>query len=168
VIVPGLAVQVTEGLKLPVPDTVEAHWLVWPVCRLAGLQVVVTPVIVGAGGFTVIVADPDFVESCTDVAVIVACVAVITVGAVKTPEAVIVPALADQVTVELKLPVPCIVGVHWLVCPDWMVEGRQESITEVMLGIGFTMMVVDPDFVGSAVDVAVIVACVAAVTAGAV
>jgi hypothetical protein len=30
------------------------------------------------------------------------------------------------------------------------------------------MIVVDPDFVGSAVDVAVIVACVAAVTAGAV
>jgi hypothetical protein len=36
----------------------------------------------GAGGFTVIVVDPDFVESCTEVAVIVACVAVVTVGAV--------------------------------------------------------------------------------------
>jgi hypothetical protein len=82
VIVPGLAVQVTEELKLPVPETTEEHWLVWPGWRLAGLHVAVTPVMVGAGGVTVTVVDPDFVESAVDVAVIVACVAAVTAGAV--------------------------------------------------------------------------------------
>jgi hypothetical protein len=45
VIVPGLAVHVTEELKLPVPDTTGEHWLVWPGCRLVGLHDAVTPVI---------------------------------------------------------------------------------------------------------------------------
>jgi hypothetical protein len=37
---------------------------------------------VGAGGVTVTVVDPDFVESAVDVAEIVACVAAVTAGAV--------------------------------------------------------------------------------------
>jgi hypothetical protein len=49
-----------------------------------------------------------------------------------------VPAPADQVTEELKLPAPCTDGVHWLVWPGWIVAGRQESVTEVMDGTGFT------------------------------
>ena len=53
------------------------------------------------GGFTVTVADPDLVESSTEVAVIVAVPAVV---GVKTPELLTVPILAeltDQVTAEL-------------------------------------------------------------------
>ena len=66
---------------------------------------------------TVMVVEPDFEVSWVEVAVIVTCVVKGTVAAVKTPPAgVIVPLpLAVQVTVELKLPVPETVAVHWLV-----------------------------------------------------
>jgi hypothetical protein len=58
--------------------------------------------------------------------------------------------------------------VHWLVWPGWIVAGRQESVTEVMDGTGFTVMVVEPDLVVSCTEVAVMVTCVAMVTVGAV
>lgn len=38
-----------------------------------------------------------------------------TTGAVNKPEDEIVPALAVQVTAELKFPVPATVAEHWLV-----------------------------------------------------
>jgi hypothetical protein len=47
---------------------------------------------------------PDTAEFCVLVAVIVAVAA--EVGAVKSPVGLIVPIFADQVTDELKLPVP--------------------------------------------------------------
>lgn len=46
-IVPETADQDTLELKLPVPETAAEHWLVWPVCMLAGAQDVLTEVIVG-------------------------------------------------------------------------------------------------------------------------
>ena len=71
-----------------------------------GVAVIVTEVTVtrGAIGFTVTVAVPDFVGSCTEVAVTVTVVDALTVAEVKTPEDAIVPAaegLALQVTAEL-------------------------------------------------------------------
>ena len=58
---------------------------------------------------TVIDALPDFVLSCVDVAVIVA--VPVAVG-VNTPEDVIVPSVALQVTAELYDPVPCTLAVQ--------------------------------------------------------
>ena len=79
------------------------------------------------------------------------------------------PKLAVQPTDVLKFPVPCTVALHWLVCPDWIVDGEQVSLTEVMVvDTGFTVMVVEADFVGSCTDVAVMVTGVVTVTVGAV
>jgi hypothetical protein len=61
---------------------------------------------------TVTVVEPDLVESCVEVAVIVAVPA--DVG-VKTPEMLTLPMLVGliyHVTEELKLPVPVTVGVQ--------------------------------------------------------
>jgi len=61
---------------------------------------------------TVTVELPDFVESCVDVAVTVAVPAPVGVN---TPTPLTVPmlvGLTDQVTEELKLPVPSTVGVQ--------------------------------------------------------
>ena len=69
----------------------------------------------------------------------------------------IVPELAVQETDVLKLPVPCTVDTHWLVCPDWIVEGEQLSVTDVIVEGGFTVIVVEPDFVESCTDAPVIV-----------
>ena len=84
-------------------------------------------------GFTVTVAVPDLLGSCTEVAVIVAnSVTTPPEGAVNRPELEMVPALAAQVTAELKFPVPITVAEHWLVCPYMMVEGEQVTLTEVI------------------------------------
>jgi hypothetical protein len=82
--------------------------LVWIV---AGLHETDTDVMVTAA-VTVNVESPDLVESCVDVAVIVAVPA--PVG-VKTPELLTVPilvGLTDHVTAGLKLPVPLTVDVQ--------------------------------------------------------
>ena len=52
---------------------------------------------------------PDFVESCDEVAVITA---VPKFAGVNTPEEVMVPSVAPQVTAELYDPVPCTVAVQ--------------------------------------------------------
>jgi hypothetical protein len=62
--------QLTDGLKVPVPETVAEHWLVCPIGTDTVLHETVTEVIVGAG-VMVTVAVPDFVESSVDVALIV-------------------------------------------------------------------------------------------------
>jgi hypothetical protein len=96
-IVPPVAVQVTAWLKAPVPRTV-AEQVDVPVVRIeAGLQITVTDVMV-TGTVTVTVAELDLVESCVDVAVIVA---VPAAEGVKRPAGVIVPSVADQLTAEL-------------------------------------------------------------------
>jgi hypothetical protein len=81
---------------------VAEHWLVWPVGTVTALQETVTEVIVGASVIAM-VAVPVFVESCVEVAVIVA---VPEAAGVNTPPEVIVPSVAAQVTVELYVPVP--------------------------------------------------------------
>jgi hypothetical protein len=63
-------------------------------------------------GETVTTSAPDFVGSCVEVAVTVAEPAV---AGIKTPPVLTVPTpvgLTDQVTEELKLPVPLTVGVQ--------------------------------------------------------
>jgi hypothetical protein len=43
-----------------------------------------------------------------------------------------VPETADQVTAELKLPLPVTVTEHWLVFPGCTLAGTQETLTEVI------------------------------------
>jgi hypothetical protein len=64
-----------------------------------GLHAALTEVMVEDGAFTVTDTVPDLAESCVLVAVTVAVAAV--AGAVKSPLELMVPALADHVTVEL-------------------------------------------------------------------
>jgi hypothetical protein len=91
--------------------------------------------VMAGGGFTVTVAAPDLVESCVLVAVIVALPeAGIDEGAVYKPELVIVPESADQVTAELKFPVPVTATEHWLVCPVCMFPGLHVTVTELIVG----------------------------------
>jgi|ERR1019366_899119 hypothetical protein len=83
------------------------------------------------GVATAIEVLPDFVTSCVDVAVIVAGP---EAAGVNTPEEVIVPSVAVQVTPELYALVPCTVAEHWLVWPVFMLAGVQETLTDVMVG----------------------------------
>jgi hypothetical protein len=76
----------------------------------------------------------DFVGSCVLVAVSVAVPA--EAGAVKTPLAFTVPLLADQVTAELKLPVPFTVALHCELALTAMVGGVQAGETEEMVEDG--------------------------------
>ena len=113
VIVPSVAVQVTAGLYDPVPCTVAAQEDVCVVSTEAGEQITETEVIADCVvTVTVTVALPDFVESCVEVAEIVA---VPAPTGVKTPALLIVPmlvGLTDHVTEELKLPVPLTVAMQ--------------------------------------------------------
>jgi len=68
----------------------------------------------------------------------------------------------DQVTNELKLPVPETVAEHWLDCPIGTLTILQETATEVIAGGSAAVTVAEPNLVGSFVDVAVIVATPAA------
>jgi hypothetical protein len=119
---------------------------------------------------TTIDAVPDFVASSVDVAVIVA--VPVAVG-VNTPEEVIVPSDAAQVTAELYDPVPCTVAVQVDVCVVRMDAGEQTTVTDVIVGVAgvvqptetevmvdgaATVTVALPDLVESCVDVAVMVA----------
>jgi hypothetical protein len=106
--VEGLTDQLTELLKLPDPETFGVQADVWLVWMDVGKHTAVTEVIV-EGAVTVTVAEPDLVKSSVDVAVIAT---VPVAEGVNTPADVIVPYVADQVTPELKLPVPLSVGVQ--------------------------------------------------------
>lgn len=114
VIVPLVADQVTALLKFPVPETVAVHAVVWFGRIELGLQDALTDVIVEEV-FTATLVEPDALVSCIDVAVIVA---VPEPEGVNTPDAVIVPLVAVQVTAALNPPVPKTVEEHWL---DWPV-----------------------------------------------
>ena len=99
---------------------------------------------------------PDLLGSCTLVATTATEDAL--AGAVKAPLELIVPLLADQVTTELKLPVPETTAWH---CEDPLVlilDGSHVTFTAVMLeGEGCTMMDVLLDLLASCVLVAVTV-----------
>ena len=79
-----------------------------------GLQTSDTPVIVGAAAVVIVTAAvPDFAGSALEVALIVSVPeAGAFAGAAYNPALVIVPDTADQVTSELKLPVPNTVAEH--------------------------------------------------------
>lgn len=125
--------HVTEELKLPVPWTLAEHLLAWLTNITFGAHETSTEVIVEADEFTATVAVPDFAGSCVDVAVMTALPA--TAGAVNDPDALIVPLVADQVTAELKLPVPWTVAEYWLVWPVSMAVGVQDTPTEVIVEV---------------------------------
>jgi hypothetical protein len=100
VMVPSVAPHVTAELYDPVPFTVAVQLDVCVVRMDVGEQATETEVIVD-GAVTVTVALPDLVESCVDVAVIVA---VPVLEAVNTPALLTVPmvvGLTDHVTDEL-------------------------------------------------------------------
>ena len=99
-IVPSVAPHVTAELYDPVPCTVAAQLDVCVVRMDAGEQTTETEVIVD-GAVTATVALPDLVESCVDVAVMVA---VPVPAGVRTPALLTVPmlvGLTDHVTDEL-------------------------------------------------------------------
>lgn len=85
-------------------------------------------------------------------------VAVPVPAGVNTPEVVIAPSDADQVTDELYDPVPCTVAVQVDVCVFRMDAGEQPAETEVIVDGEVTVTVASPDLVESCVDVAVMVA----------
>ncbi len=132
-IVPALADHVTAELNLPVPCTVALHCDVAPTPIVDGLHVTATEVMVEALDCTVTEAVPDLVVSWVLVAVTVTLPAVDS--AVKSPLALIVPALADHVTAELKLPVPCTEALHCEVAFIATAEGLHVTETDEMVGV---------------------------------
>ena len=110
---------------------------------------------IAEGKIIVTVAEPDFVVSCVDVAVIVA---VPAADGVNTPEEEIEPPVAVQVTAEPKFPVPVTVAEHVLVWAVVMEDGEHETLTDVIETGTVTVTVAKPDLVVSCVEVAVMVA----------
>lgn len=96
-ILDGLSDHVTSLLKLPVPVTTGVHVDVCCVRIDDGEQVTVIEMIVDEA-VMVTCADPDFVASSEELAVMVA---VPAADGVNTPADVIEPSVADQVTAEL-------------------------------------------------------------------
>jgi hypothetical protein len=52
----------------------------------------------------------------------------------------------DQVTLELKLPVPLTAALHWLLCPTGAALRAQDTLTDVIVddGGGAVVLVVEP------------------------
>jgi hypothetical protein len=153
-IVPPVAPQVTAELNAPAPCTVAEQVDVCVVRMELGEQITETDVIEG-DVLAVTVADPDLVASCVEVAVMVAVPAALGVN---TPEELIVPPVAPQVTAELNAPAPCTVAEQVDVCVVRMELGEQITATEVIEGDALAVTVADPDLVASCVEVAVMVA----------
>jgi hypothetical protein len=159
--VPPVAAQVTAELNTPVPCTVAVQVDVCVIRMADGVQSTETEVIAGVTVTeTATSADPDSVASWVEVAVMVA---VPVPAGVKTPDELIVPPVAAQVTAELNAPVPCTVAVQVDVCVIRMAAGEQSTETEVIAGCWpLTATVALPDLVESCVEVAVTVAMPAA------
>ena len=145
---------------MTVPRTVAVN------CRLLSIFTdvlvgeIVTPVTVGLGALTVIVADPALLGSATLVAVTIEVPAV--AGAVYTPDAEMLPLEACHVTARLVV-VPLTVAVSASVFPAVIDALAGETTTELtpdpggtVLG-GFTVTTADADLLGSATLVAVTV-----------
>ena len=111
------------------PETVAEHVAVCAVVIDEGDAETMTDVMIEAGAVTVIVAEPDLVGSWFDVAVQDAVPA--PVG-VKTPEELIHPPVAVQVTPALYVTVPVTIAVHVAVCVVVIDEGDADTETEVM------------------------------------
>jgi len=148
---------VTDELKLPVPVTDGVQVDVCVVRMEVGEQTTETAAIV-EGTVTVTVVEPDLVESCVEVAVIVAVPASAGVKMPAPPTAPMLVGLTDHVTDVLKLPVPVTVGVQVDVCVVRMEVGEQTTETAVIEEGAVTVTVAPPDLVESSADVAVMVA----------
>jgi hypothetical protein len=86
------------------------------------------------GTVTTTVADPDFVVSCVEVAVIVA---VPALAGVNTPRLLTLPipaGLTDQVTAVVKFTCPLIVCLQADVWVVRIAAGEQVTVTETMVG----------------------------------
>ena len=105
---------------------------------------------------TATVAEPVFVGSCVEVAVMVAVSGGVPAGVKVMPVPELTPVVAlsvpsadgdtDRVTVLVKAPVPVTVGVHVEVCAGVMVDGVHTIETAVMAGgAAVTAMLVDPE-----------------------
>src|SRR5271169_3513448 len=83
---------------------------------------------------TLTIVEPDFVESCCEVAVMVKAPAVVLLN---TPViGLILPLLpggplCDQFTLGLKAPVPMTVAEHEVNCPAWTDDGAHVAFTDV-------------------------------------
>jgi hypothetical protein len=119
------------------------------------------PLVTAAVAVTVAIAEPIFVESTTDTAVMVTVAGVGTViGAVYTPDAEIIPTVALppavpltlQFTAVLEAPVTVAVNVWVIPTVTFMVAGETDTVTGAA-----TVTVAEADFVVSATDVALIV-----------
>jgi hypothetical protein len=161
VTVPALADHVTD-LFVTVPVTVAESWRVAPVRIVPVAGETETPLATGAATVTVVLAD--FVVSATLVALTVIVPA--DAGAVSKPAAVMVPPVADQVTV-LLVTVPCTAALNCCVAPVRIDGFAGEMETEFTTGGAGaeTVMVAMADFVASAALVAVTVAVPAVVPA---
>ena len=105
--------------------------------------------VITEAAFTATLALPAFVLSSTEVATIEAVPGPLGVN---TPELLTVPAidgLTDQVTAELKLPVPVTPAVHADVCVFKMALGEHETVTDETLDADPIETVAAPDFVVS-------------------
>ena len=165
-VIVAVPLTVAGGVNTPAVETaplLEVHIIPEPRFWGTVVQSAVSAVVrdfgvhdtVGAGTVTVMLAEPDFVGSCVDVAVTVTVAAVD--GVVNTPEGVIdPPPTTVHVTPELNAPVPVTVEVKFTVCPVVADVVAGETVTEAIVGgIAVTVMLAEPDFVGSCVDVAV-------------
>ena len=128
---PMLVLQLTAVVGEPLAKAL--HWLVWRDCTTVGVQLTVMAV----RGVTVTVAVAFMVESCTEVAVMLTEVLVVTDWAVNTPLASMMPALDPQYTAVLKLvPVPVTVAVQalvWPVCKEVGVQVTDTAVIAVLL-----------------------------------
>ena len=83
-----------------------------------------------AGG-TITVLEPDLVESCVEVAVILTGPG--APGAMKSPVLEMLPADACQETEVLNAPVPCTFAAHWSVSAASAEGAAHATFTEVMV-----------------------------------
>ena len=102
------------------------------------------------------VVEPDLVESCVEVAVMVTVAGGVPAGVKVTPVPELTPlaalsvplAVGDRVrfTVLVKEPVPVTVGVHVAVCAEVMDDGEHTIVTPVMVGdAAVTLMLAEPE-----------------------
>ena len=86
-------------------------------------------------GLTVTVVVAILEVSCVEAPVMVNVVGDKTTGAVKTPLEAMEPPFAVQVTVVSKVPVPVTVALHWFCWSDWMGDGKQFTLTPVIVDL---------------------------------
>jgi hypothetical protein len=161
--VPDVADQVTAVLLVPCTRAVNC-WLL-PEVRLAAFGETDTDTLATAG-VTVTEERANLVASATLVAVMVAVVDAVTLGAVNIPPLLIVPLLAVQTTAVFAVLVT--VAVNCCVPAEVTVDEVGETTTLTGTVSGFTVIVDCACLLESAALVAITVAVVGAVTLGAV